>query len=285
MVAIRHFVLLVIVLAVPLSICSRPESGVDYKAQTSLFAQSASATFNRDFASPDLSYLLLDVRSGEVLALRWDKADTPIPLGSLAKPFTALAYGEQHDFQYPLHNCRGTSTGCWRPGGHGEVDLTSAIAYSCNSYFRMLTTDMVASDVADTAGRFGLELPDRNAVGAELAGLGPRWQISPLRMARAYLELTRQRQDPAVQQILVGMARSAREGTGAEVDRALQTAQALVKTGTAACTHARHAPGDGFAVVLAPADDPKLLLMVREHGVPGSHAARIAGQMLHQIED
>jgi urease beta subunit len=102
-------------------------------------------------------------------------------------------------------------------------------------------------------------------------------------MAGAYLHLMNVRQQPEVHEILNGMERSARLGTGAEVDRALKFERALVKTGTAACTHLRHAPGDGFAIALVPQDDPRLLLMVRVHGVPGSQAAKTAGLMLRRI--
>jgi cell division protein FtsI/penicillin-binding protein 2 len=104
-------------------------------------------------------------------------------------------------------------------------------------------------------------------------------------MAYAYVELLSERQRPVVRQILAGMQQSAMRGTGAEVDRSLQSETALVKTGTAACTHSRPAPGDGFAVALVPAENPRLLLMVRVHGVPGSVAARTAGQMLRRIEE
>ncbi len=211
--------------------------------------------------------------------------EVPIPLGSLAKPFTALAYGEQHDFHYPTHTCRGSSTGCWRPAGHGDVDLSAAIAYSCNSYFRMLTAQMTASDVSSTAHRFGLDPPAVEASGPALAGLGPKWKVSPLHMAKAYVALQREREQPAVREILDGMAESARQGTGAEVDRRLSLPNALVKTGTAACTHAPRAPGDGFTIALVPADDPKILLMVRVHGVPGAQAAKTAGEMLRRIEE
>lgn len=103
-------------------------------------------------------------------------------------------------------------------------------------------------------------------------------------MARAYVELIRRRDEPGVRMVLDGMAQSARQGTGAEVDRALPYSDALAKTGTAPCTHARHAPGDGFTIVLAPADQPQILLLVRVHGVPGAQAARTAGQMLRRIE-
>jgi hypothetical protein len=261
---------------------------------TSLFAQSASQALLHDFPSDDISFLLLDAQTGAVLASRWDHPETPIPLGSLVKPFTALAYGELHEFKYPAHICRGTSSGCWRPRGHGAVDLTTAIAYSCNSYFRVLTANMIAAQVAPTATSFGLQPPDPGISGPALAGLGDhslnkhsfanQWLISPINMAHAYLDLIRRRDQPGVGLILSGMEQSARQGTGAEIDRALGRFSALAKTGTAPCTHAKHAPGDGFTIALAPAERPQVLLLVRVHGVPGAQAAKTAGQMLRRIE-
>jgi hypothetical protein len=149
----------------------------------------------------------------------------------------------------------------------------------------MLTQNLTADDVSPTATRFGLDHPAPETAGLEFTGLGVQWRTSPMRLARAYLELARQRQRPGVTQILDGMALSARQGTGAAVHREFPARGALVKTGTAACTHSRRAPGDGFAVVLTPEDDPQILLMVRVHGVPGAHAAKIAGQMLRRVED
>ena len=288
MVAIRNLVSLPIV-----SLLLLPVGG-DTGAQaadhvnplrTSLFAQSAEALLNRDFPSKAISYLLLDAQTGKVLASRWDQPLVPIPLGSLVKPFTALAYGEHHAFRYPVHICRGSATGCWFPRGHGSVDLSSAIAYSCNSYFRALTAGMTAADVSSTAIRFGLEPPTPRSAGAVLAGLGNRWRISPLNMARAYLELVRRRDQPGVREVWAGMAQSAQHGTGAEVDRELPYPNGLVKTGTAPCTHPNRAPGDGFSIVLVPSGETQILLMVRAHGVPGAQAAKIAGQMLRRLEE
>src|SRR5690242_7094643 len=113
----------------------------------SLFAQSAALSLNRDFPSSAISYLLLDARTGEVLASRWDDPEAAIPLGSLMKPFAALTYGEAHSFNFPAHTCRGTASGCWLPSGHGRVELSKAIAYSCNSYFHALTADMDSADI------------------------------------------------------------------------------------------------------------------------------------------
>jgi cell division protein FtsI/penicillin-binding protein 2 len=251
----------------------------------SLFSQTVAELLNHEFPSADISFLLLDARSGRVLASRWQHPERPIPLGSLAKPFTALAYGESHQSRFPIHICHGTAGGCWRPVGHGTLNLTSAIAYSCNSYFRVLAAGLNAQDVSLTASRFGLEPPDPSTSGPALAGLGDEWRISALHMAGAYVELMRGHEQPVIAQILRGMAESASLGTAAEVDHSLSSGKALAKTGTAPCTHQTHAPGDGFTVALFPADNPRLLLMVRVHGVPGSVAAKTAGQMLRRIEN
>ncbi|MGA9814996.1 MAG: penicillin-binding transpeptidase domain-containing protein [Terriglobales bacterium] len=252
---------------------------------SSLFAQSAARILERDFTGREVSFLLLDVHSGAVLASRWDDAGTPIPMGSLVKPFTALAYGEEHQFRYPTHVCLGGAGGCWLPRGHGEVGIASAIADSCNSYFRMLTANMTSADVVPAAGSFGLDPPAPQLSGPDLIGIGNLWRISPLHMAHAYLELNRRREQPGVREVVEGMAQSARQGTGSAVDRALLHSSALVKTGTAACTHHDHAPGDGFVVALVPAEQPEVLLMVRVHGVPGARAALTAGRMLRRIEE
>ncbi len=250
-----------------------------------LFSQSAGRILGREFTGSEVSFLLLDVRTGAVLASRWDNPEKPIPMGSLVKPFIALAYGEEHQFRYPAHLCRGTAGGCWLPHGHGQIGISDAIADSCNSYFRMLTARMTSADVIPAAGRLGLDPPASQLSGADLIGVGNRWLVSPLHMAHAYLELNRRRDQPGAREVVEGMALSARQGTGSEVDRALPHSSALVKTGTAACTHHDRAPGDGFVVALVPAEQPELLLMVRVHGVPGARAALTAGRMLRRIEE
>jgi hypothetical protein len=256
---------------------------------SSLYAQSTAARLASQISGDDVSFLLLDAQTGVVLASRWDDPETPIPMGSLLKPFAALAYGEAHNYRYPMHFCRGAASGCWSPNGHGTVGLSSAIAYSCNSYFRVLTAGITADAVAPTAARYGLPLPPSHLSGAALAGLGASpspapWQVSPLQMARAYVELIRRRDQSGLGPVLAGMAQSAREGTAAEVDRALRNTVALAKTGTAPCTHARHAPGDGFSLILLPADRPRFLLLVRVHAVPGAEASATAGRLLRSIQ-
>ena len=81
--------------------------------------------------------------------------------------------------------------------------------------------------------------------------------------------------EPGVEPILQGMRLSARSGTA----KALHL-DALAKTGTAPCSHTPKAAGDGFTVVLYPAVQPRVALLVRLHGRPGSHAAKEAASLL-----
>ncbi len=262
-----------------------PASGAPRSAEPSLYAQSAVQLLEREFQSSEVSFLLLDAQTGTLLASHWDNPEHPIPLGSLIKPFVAVAYGEAHQFRYPTHLCKGEAGGCWLPRGHGEIGLRLAVADSCNSYFRLLAAKMHSGDLIPVATEFGLDRPAPELSGPDLIGIGNRWLISPLHMARAYVELNRRRNQPGADEVIAGMAQSAREGTGWEVDRVLRHSAALVKTGTAACTHSARAPGDGFVVALAPAGQPELLLMVRVHGVPGAKASVTAGQMLSRLEE
>jgi cell division protein FtsI/penicillin-binding protein 2 len=239
----------------------------------------------REFSGTGVSYLFLDANSGALLASHWENSDRPIPLGSLVKPFTALAYAAAHGFRYPIYECRGQASGCWQVRPHGKLDIVSAISVSCNSYFRSLAESVSSEQLLPVIRIFDLESPEANLTGPSLIGLGGQWKISPIRMARAYLELYRRRDQPGVREILAGMLQSAQRGTGAAVGRALKHSEAFVKTGTAPCTHAPHAPGDGFVVALVPAQAPEIVLMVRVHGVPGAKAAETAGRMLSRMEE
>ena len=251
----------------------------------SLFAQSAIQILDHEFRDGRISYLLFDAQTQVLLSSRWEDVSRPIPLGSLVKPFTALAYAETHDFHYPTHVCKGEASGCWQAHPHGELDIVSAITVSCNSYFRSLAANLDGEQLLRTTDKFGLEPPNAELSGASLMGLGDRWPISPLHMARAYLELYRRRDQPGVRELLTGMAQSAEHGTGAGVGRALKHTDALVKTGTAPCTHLHPAPADGFVVALVPASQPEILLMIRVHGVAGARAAFTAGRMLKRTEE
>lgn len=221
-------------------------------------------------SSPSTEYLLIDVHTREVVASRWPDAERPIPLGSLVKPFTALAYSGE----FPEFVCKGAQDRCWLKRGHGRLKFTEALAQSCNSYFLQLAQRVDPSILRLIAAKFSLAAPVIDSPETRI-GLGTGWQISPLALTRAYAELSLRGGEPAVAQILQGLEASARAGTSSAIGPG-----ALAKTGTAPCTAKMHHVGDGYTLVLEPASAPRVALLVRVHNVPGAEAAKTAARIL-----
>jgi len=247
-----------------------------------LHSQSAAAILQREFSNSGLSFLLLNDK-GEVIAQRWPAPERETPVGSLIKPFLAVAYGRTHDL-FPVFQCHGKKT-CWLSRGHGELGVTQAIAVSCNSYFHQLLVEAEPGFAAETLQGFGLTSQDSAGLDKlELFEKGLGWRAAPLPLARAYLDLLNYSEDKSVDAVLKGMALSARSGTASAVERELHGVHALAKTGTAPCVHRKKAPGDGLALLMVPSDHPRLLLLVRVHGRPGSAAAAVAARMIAAVE-
>lgn len=198
-----------------------------------------------------MSLLEIDLATGNVVRREWEDTK-PVPIGSLAKPFIALAYAQRHGFVYPRVRCKR----CWKPDGHGEMGIVAAIAQSCNTYFEALRKSVSEDELRSVALRFGLEQLDR---------------AEPEKLLRAYVELYRRAAEPGAASILEGMREAAASGTAKAIG-----SDAYAKTGTAACTHQPRAPGDGFAVILTPAPQPRTAILVRVHGAPGSAAVKSA---------
>jgi len=225
-----------------------------------------------DRAAPDAEYLVIDIRTREVVASHWTDAQLPMPLGSLVKPFTALAY--HGDF--PEYECQGGDR-CWLKRGHGKLNFTRALAESCNSYFLQLAQHIDPAEVRRIAAKYQLPAPSSDSPETYI-GLGTDWQISPLALTRAYAELSLRSGEPVVNKILRGLAESARTGTSAAIRPG-----ALAKTGTARCLSNLHHTTDGYTLVLEPADSPRIALLVRVHNVPGAEAAKTAARILSII--
>lgn len=214
----------------------------------------------------DVNYIVVDVHTRQVIKQDWPDAETPIPVGSLVKPFTALAASGP----FPEFVCRGTVDRCWFQKGHGVEQFRDALANSCNAYFLELAKDIDAHSLAVVAAKYGIPPPTVETPEARI-GLGKDWQISPLALVRAYCELTSRSVEPRVAEILAGMKLAAESGTASAIGRG-----ALAKTGTAPCVAKRKHKGDGFTIVLEPADAPRIAMLVRVHGVPGAEAAKSA---------
>jgi cell division protein FtsI/penicillin-binding protein 2 len=220
----------------------------------------------------DANYLIVDVRTRQIVKQDWPNVDIPIPVGSLVKPFTALAASGP----FPEFTCKGTIDRCWLAKGHGRLGFRDAVANSCNAYFLQLARGVDEHSLAVVAAKFGIPPPDLETAEARI-GLGRDWQISPLALTRAYCELTSRSIEPRVAEILAGMKQAAETGTASQIGD-----DAMAKTGTAPCLAQRKHKGDGFTIVLAPSSAPRLAILVRVHGVPGAEAAKFAAVLLHR---
>jgi cell division protein FtsI/penicillin-binding protein 2 len=249
---------------------------------TSLLAQTTQAALTRRWppaANPRLSWLVLDVATGQPLASQWPSLTTAIPVGSLTKPFLALAYARTHA-TYPRLTCRGTADRCWLPRGHGTLDLPQAIAHSCNAYFLALARQTDPAALQSTLQSYNLPAPPSEATPATLIGLDPSWRLPPLTLARAYAALLTQTQPASIDLIRQGMRLAVTVGTAS----ALRTEAALAKTGTAPCIQTPcRASADGLVIVLTPSAQPRILLLVRQQGATGAATATIAAQMLQVL--
>jgi cell division protein FtsI/penicillin-binding protein 2 len=220
----------------------------------------------------DVNYIVVDVRTRQIVKQDWPNADQPIPVGSLVKPFTALA----SNGPFPELSCNGAIDHCWLAKGHGRIGFRDALANSCNAYFLQLARKVDAHSLSVVAAKFGIPPPDADTAEARI-GLGRDWQISPLALTRAYCELSSRSSEPRVAEILAGLKQAAESGTAKAIGRG-----ALAKTGTAPCIAERKHKGDGFTIVLDPAEAPRIAILVRVHGVPGAEAAKSAAMILHR---
>ena len=256
---------------------------------TGLFAQSAQAVLSRITDLPEtsskvsgstrLSWLLLDARSGQLLASQWPHADQAIPMGSLTKPFVALAYARTHH-GFPLLRCAGAAGRCWLSNGHGTLGFEQALAYSCNSYFLQLARDTSSDAMDQISLEYGLPAPSDASTPDEQIGLASTWRIAPIALGQAYARLALKSQDLyAIGSVRNGMRLAATSGTA----RALIKEGVLAKTGTARCVQNCSASGGGFVVALSPSDNPRLLLLVRDRGTTGAATAAEAARMLRAL--
>jgi cell division protein FtsI/penicillin-binding protein 2 len=275
-------------LALPLSLVT----AANPQPNSSLLAQTIQSTLTQRWPpanNPHLSWLVLDTTTGQLLAQQWPALDQPIPVGSLTKPFLALAYAATHT-TFPHITCYGTQgltpTGqsadrCWLRRGHGQLNIQIALANSCNAYFLGLSRDIDPTALQTVIQTYNLPAPPPNATPATLIGLNTTWQIPPIALARAYAQLASQpNTQPGTELILTGLHLATQQGTAS----ALRSSDALAKTGTAPCQHHCAITSDGLVIALTPAAAPRILLLVRQQGATGAATATIAAQMLDALK-
>lgn len=227
--------------------------------------ESLARSLARELPCDGCEYLLLSISTGAVLAERWSDPAEPVALGSLVKPFVAIAYAESHGRAFPAFRCRAGE--CWLGAGHGEMEIRSALAHSCNSYFRQLAAVLDPGSTETMTQRYSLRMPPATSPEVLIGRYGS-WKASPREITLAYAELGARRAEPCVQLVMDGMRLCAASGTASAA-----RARAAAKTGTAPCEHRRASNGDGLIAAVFPEQMPDFVLLVRGHGAPGAQVA------------
>ncbi len=215
--------------------------------------------------------------SGDIRNANWPQTGKPVSVGSLLKPFLALATLATHP-QAPVVECHGAKDGCWLLQGHGRQDIVAAIANSCNVYFLQTAASLNRAALDLVCLSYGLASPSRSWPPARLIGLGDGWPQAPLPIARAFAGLARNSRDPRVQTVLAGMARCAHSGTARAVG-----ISCLAKTGTARCSHSYAGCGDGYVLAIYPLDQPRYVLLMTRHNTTGAAAAKDLKPLINSL--
>jgi len=220
-----------------------------------LFAQSPAAA--DDFDAWILSRGRVEVRG--------QPAEAALSVGSVQKPFVARAWARTHTNPSPHFTCTPTS-GCWRPSGHGTLDLRGAIRESCNTFFRLLARETPQEALQDSFRRAGFawtgEISESEAIGLP----GPaNLAVPPSRLLESYVDLVRTpwpvREDVR-QEMLAGLKDAAEDGTASGV----RLRGFRAKTGTVPALDGAPLKTSGFALVLDDAGFAFLGLLRRGTG-------------------
>lgn len=243
--------------------------------------------------------VVLDVASGKLIA-SWNlklAAQRLAAPGSTVKPFildellrTVRVRAEQRLVcRRPLY-IAGRRMDCSHSPAVTDLNADDAIAYSCNSYFAAVSTQLSPQELEDVYRRAGFtsitrlapsEVAGRLTIAGstgqlQLQALGD-WgiEVTPLELAWAYrnLALQKRRNEPGVSApVFAGLEHSVQYGMAHSAKPAGITAAG--KTGTAAgrgtaYTHA-------FFAGYAPAKNPEIVLAVYLENGRGADAAAIA---------
>jgi cell division protein FtsI/penicillin-binding protein 2 len=229
--------------------------------------------------------VVIEVATSKILAAyHLDVASRRLALpGSSLKPFTLLALLEAGKIneqttlvcKRPL-SLGGHNMDCTHPDMKQPFDPSTALAYSCNTYFATVATRLTPAELRDSFLKYGFGAPSglapNEATGSvalagsqadlQLQAIG-EWglRVTPLELLRGYqkLALLAPKHDVKLDPLFAGLVGSTAYGMGhlAQPDVAMKVAG---KTGTSLVEEGawRH----GWFAGYAPADQPEVALVV-----------------------
>jgi cell division protein FtsI/penicillin-binding protein 2 len=248
--------------------------------------------------------VVLDVHTGRVLAAYHADvaARRVVHPGSSIKPFTLLALLEAGKVdantalvcKRPL-TIAGHRLDCPHPDTAEPLGPSSALAYSCNSYFTSVATRLTPAQLRDSFVRAGFssltQLEPNEASGSvslaqsseelQLQAIG-EWGISvtPLELLRAYRDLALLSQKNADAKLTALLFEGLRESVTYGMAHAAQPASPMKVAGKTGTAPADEGPWThGWFAGYAPAENPEIVLVVFLEKGHGSDAAALASQI------
>lgn len=203
-----------------------------------------------------------------------------LSVGSLQKPFLMRAWASVHAREATPRFICTKSSGCWRPGGHGSLDLRGAIRESCNAYFRQIAREIPAEGIRasflDAGFLWKGEMNDAEAIGLP----GPAAvSIAPERLLASYTDLVRSpwvHREDIRREMLEGMKDAAQTGTAS----GLGLWGFMAKTGTVPALDGAPLRTSGFAMIV---DDSGFAFLGLLRRGTGREAAIRAGDEIAKI--
>lgn len=232
------------------------------------------------FAKAQAPRLQFWVRDASGVLTQGALSDGPITVGSLQKPFVAQAWAAAHPGDpSPRFRCD-PGSGCWLPAGHGELGLASALALSCNTYFRQLagSTPFANLDASLRAAGF-TRGPSSAEEAIGLPGAGGPLRIRPSVLLAAYARLTRApwpTGESIRTEVLAGLREAGLEGTA----KALGQRGYWAKTGTVPASDGNPLHTCGLALAV---DDSGWAILARLEPGTGREAAAAMADTLMRL--
>ena len=213
-----------------------------------------------------------------------------LPPGSTVKPLSLLALiaagklADRDEFVCPQTLIlNGRKLACSHPVGLPPMNVSRAIAYSCNCTVAHWALRFAPGELDAALLRAGLGPPlgyvRRNLTGADcqLQAIGAEGvEVTPLQMVQAYRRLALRSAEPSFQPILEGLQGAVEYGTAQRAQ--LHRIRVAGKTGTTLGSNGAHA---AWFAGFAPSRSPEVAVVALVQGRSGGgDAAPIAGQLL-----